>query len=99
MNLVTSLSENPIFHPCRIASELDYSLSAAQNLASLEDSPRRSAASIRVLVAINRRKHRHTAKCSQCLINEALESAVRSKPAGTLFAQRATAARKAVAHA
>jgi hypothetical protein len=99
MNILTISSENPIIHSCQVATALDYSLNAAQNLVSLDDTPRRSAASVRAIIAVARRKHRHAAQCSQCLINEALASAVRRKPAGSLFVQEMTAAQKAMAHA
>ena len=86
MNLVTVSVENPIIHRCHVASELDYLESAARNLLRLDDTARRSAASVRAVVAVARKKHRHAAQCCQCLINEALTNT--SAPA-----------RKAAAHA
>jgi hypothetical protein len=75
MNILTVSSENPILHPCHVAAELDYLAKAARNLACIGDTPRRSAASVRAIVAVARKKHRHAARCGQCLINEALTTA------------------------
>ena len=72
MNSVTVSFENPILHPCHVAAELDYLESTARNFLRIGDTARRSAASVRAIVAVARKKHRHVAQCGQCLINEAL---------------------------
>lgn len=96
MNVLTVPFENPLIHRCQIAAELDYLESAARNLLRMEDTARRSAASVRAVVAVARRKHRHAAQCDRCLISEALANATRRKPGS--FKPLAVAASKAVAH-
>jgi hypothetical protein len=75
MNLATKSFENPVLPPCRIANELDYLAKATRTLVCIGDTPRRSAAAVRAIVAVNRKRHHHTAKCDRCLLHEAIASA------------------------
>jgi hypothetical protein len=97
VNLATNSFENPIIHRCHVAAELDYLESAARNLLRMDDTARRSAASVRAVVAVARKKHRHAAQCGQCLINEALANAASRKPGP--FKLGVAATRKTVANA
>jgi hypothetical protein len=96
MNIPTISLENPIIHRCHVAAELDYLESAARNLLRMDDTARRSAASVRAIVAVARKKHRHAAQCGLCLVNEALANAAPRKPGRSSFISGAQSAGKAV---
>lgn len=80
--------------PCPTAAELDYLECAARNLLRMDDTARRSAASVRAVVAVARKKHKHAAGCDRCLIAEALANASPLKQ----ISFRAIATRKLVAN-
>jgi hypothetical protein len=76
MSILTVSIETPVLQPCPIAAELDYLANAARRLVSIGDSPRRSVASVRAVVAVARKRHRHAAGCTACLVREALSGSV-----------------------
>jgi hypothetical protein len=61
--------------PCPTAAELAHLESTARSFLRMDDTARRSAASIRAFAAVARKKHRHIAGCCLCLINEAMANA------------------------